>query len=466
MQDTRQWAIEQFGSVELGDLRRTERAIEMADRMARRPSDTLPKQMNDWHIQKASYRLLDNEAVTLEALSASHWEQTRTLAGQTGDTVLMVQDITELDYSSHKVTEGLGPIGDHRGRGIMVHNTLAVSSDTEQVLGLAYQQAWIRKDIVYKKTETKAQRHKRQDKQSARWSQAVTVIGKPPEGVRWVHVGDRECDFFDFFQTAADTEVDFCIRILQNRRIEQWEDGDPRYLVSDLRKLPEMGHRSLEIAAKPGQKKRTAELAISWQQVTIRSPRNRPDLATMLTVWAVRTWEPNPPSDVEPIEWLLLTSVEVDTLEDALERIDWYTHRWVVEDYHSCLKTGCAIEKSQLQHGDRLQRLLGFLAILAVRLLQLRDWSRTKPNLLALTVVQPVLVQIIAYQTHRNPNTMTVHEFWRAVAKIGGFPGRTSDGQPGWKRLWHGWLRLLDWAEGVHFAQNLPPLQDVGNDKS
>jgi hypothetical protein len=150
-------------------------------------------------------------------------------------------------------------------------------------------------------------------------------------------------------------------------------------------------------------------------------------------------------------------------LEEALQRIEWYTCRWLVEEYHSCLKTGCAIEQSQLQHGERLQRLLAFLALLTVRLLQLRDLSRTRPALLAVTAVQPVLVQIIAYQNHSDPNTMTIPQFWRAVARIGGFHGRKSDGQPGWKRLWHGWLRLLDWANGVHFAQNLPPLKDVGN---
>lgn len=463
MQEVREWAIEQFGAVELGDMRRTERALEMAECMARRPGDSLPKQMTDWRGQKGAYRLLDNKAVTLEALSVSHWEQTRKRARQMGDTVLMVQDITEIDYSSHKATQGLGPIGDHRGRGLLAHNTLAVSADDKHVLGLAYQQVWTRVDVNYKQTETKAQRHKRADKQSARWIKAVQEIGSAPAGVRWVHVGDRECDIFDFFQAVIATGSDFCIRILQNRRVEDWVEGDPHYLITALREVEALGYRSLEVAAKPGQKKRTAHLAISWQQVTLCSPRNRPGPKTMLTAWAIRTWEPDPPPDVEAIEWLLLTSVAVETLADALERIDWYTYRWIVEEYHSCLKTGCAIEKSQLQHGDRLQRLLGFLAILAVRLLQLRDWSRTKPNLLALKVVQPVLVQIMAYQTHSNPNTMTVKQFWDAVASVGGFPGRISDGQPGWKRLWHGWLRLLDWADGVHFAQNLPPLQDVGN---
>jgi hypothetical protein len=107
--------------------------------------------------------------------------------------------------------------------------------------------------------------------------------------------------------------------------------------------------------------------------------------------------------------------------------------------------------------------LLAFLSILAVRLLQLRDLSRITPQRLAHQVVQPVLVQIIAYRSHTDPNTLTLASFWHAVAAIGGFPARKSDGQPGWKRLWHGWLRLLDWADGVQFSRNLPPLQDVGN---
>ena len=127
------------------------------------------------------------------------------------------------------------------------------------------------------------------------------------------------------------------------------------------------------------------------------------------------------------LEWLLLTSVPVQTLADALERIDWYTCRWIVEEYHSCLKTGCAIEKSQLQHAERLQRLLAFVSILAVRLLQLSDMSRTTPQLLACQVVQPVLVQIIAYRTNTDANTLTLARFGREVAAIGGFPGRKSD---------------------------------------
>lgn len=140
-----------------------------------------------------------------------------------------------------------------------------------------------------------------------------------------------------------------------------------------------MGYRQPTIPAQRGQPKREAKLAISWQSVTLRSPRNRPGKETRLDLWAVRIWEPNPVPDSDPIEWLLLTSVLVETVTDVLERVDWYTHRWVVEEYHKCLKTGCGMEQKRLQKAHRLHRLLAFFSILAVRLLQFRDWARTKP---------------------------------------------------------------------------------------
>ena len=163
------------------------------------------------------------------------------------------------------------------------------------------------------------------------------------------------------------------------------------------------------------------------------------------------------------LEWLLLTSVPVEQLVDALERLDWYTCRWKVEEYHKCLKTGCRMELSQLRTGPRLKRLLGFLAILAVRMLQLRDLARSSPDQPAIRTVQPILVQIMAQHEKLDPRTMTTKTFWHAVAKLGGFPDRRSDGEPGWRRLWDGWMQLLSWVEGVRLASNLPPFEDVGN---
>jgi hypothetical protein len=138
--------------------------------------------------------------------------------------------------------------------------------------------------------------------------------------------------------------------------------------------------------------------------------------------------------------------------------------RWVIEEYHRCLKTGCQIEKSQLRHAERIQRLLAFLSILAVCLLQLRDLSRSTPHLLAIDHVDPILVQIIALRSKKKPNDLSLGFFWFEIAKLGGFPARKSDGDPGWLRLWRGWLQLLNIAEGVRLAHDLPLIdKDVGN---
>ncbi|HLY29186.1 MAG TPA: IS4 family transposase, partial [Aggregatilineales bacterium] len=323
------WAEEQFGAVALGDKRRTRRAVEIAEGMARRPSDGIMKQMGDWNAQRGAYRLLDNEEVSHEGLCRVHWQTTRSESGNRGEVVLMVQDISELDYSVHNATEGLGPIGDHRGRGLLVHNTLAIEPKKRTVIGLAFQQVWVRDAQAYKGAETRQARSQRKSRQSKRWLQAVLEIGTPPEGIHWVHVADRESDIFPFFQTVKAQGADFCVRLVQNRRLADWTDEMPRYLLDEARSLPSMGERTLDIPAKPGVAARTAQLSVSWQKVTLRSPRNRSAQESLLSAWVVRTWESNPPSGATPIEWLLLTSLPVECLEEALERIQWYTCRWI-----------------------------------------------------------------------------------------------------------------------------------------
>jgi hypothetical protein len=304
--------------------------------------------------------------------------------------------------------------------------------------------------------ETPKQRRERPDRQSRHWSQAVAEIGPPPAGSHWVYVGDAENDIYEFMVQTRATGVDFCIRLGQNRRLNEWTADVPVYLLDVARHLPAQGGRFMRLSARRGHAARTARLLVAWQPVTLRSPKNAPGEDT-LSAWVVRTWEPCPPPGETPLEWILLTSVPVDTLDHALDRIAWYSARWAVEDYHSCLKTGCAIEAAQLQTAARLMRLLGFLSVIAVRMLQLRNLARSAPQQLAVTVVEPVMIQIMAYRTQTDPATMTVDAFFRAVAQGGGFLNRRADGPPGWKTLWHGWLRLLDWVEGVRLAHYLPP---------
>jgi hypothetical protein len=131
----------------------------------------------------------------------------------------------------------------------------------------------------------------------------------------------------------------------------------------------------------------------------------------------------------------------------------------VVEDYHQCLKTGCSMEERQLQDGEGLMRLLGFLAPAAVRLLQLREIARLNPERLATQALPEELVKVVALLAGVSPKTLTVGDLWRQVAQLGGYLSRRRDGPPGWKTLWRGWLYIQTLLEGVHLAARLPPLK-------
>ena len=131
---------------------------------------------------------------------------------------------------------------------------------------------------------------------------------------------------------------------------------------------------------------------------------------------------------------------------DALQVIRYYEKRWLIEEYHKCLKTGCALETRQLETAGGLEALLGFLAIIAVRLLQLREASRQHPEAPARHYVAPELMTTVQRYLKLPPGDLTLRQFWRAVARLGGFLARKSDGDPGWQTLWRGWLKLQDLA--------------------
>jgi hypothetical protein len=211
-----------------------------------------------------------------------------------------------------------------------------------------------------------------------------------------------------------------------------------------------------------GREGREAKLAISMQAVTLLAPKQMRPAQPPLPVWIIRVWEPEPPPDAQgkeqqPIEWVLVTSVPTDTVEEAWERRDWYSQRWVVEDYHQCLKSGCALEERHLHSGERLMRLVGLLSPVAVRLLQLRELARSAPDQLAkATGILPMeLVGVVAALADVPVEELTMGRLWEEVARQGGWLGRKGDGPPGWQTLWRGWEYIQSLLEGVRLAAKL-----------
>jgi hypothetical protein len=452
MLNPRLWAERTFGSSPLKDVRRTRRAVQVAQQMAAHASASLPAQMQGWKEVIALYRLLDEDDVTFEALMQLHWQSTREQISQ-HSVVLLVQDTTEIDLSHRLHLSGLGQVGNERGRGFYLQTMLAVLPQSRAVLGCAMQEPFVRTPAPT--SERRSQRRFRQARETDVWMRLVSRVGSFSASSTIVHVGDRGADMFDFFHACQATQTHFLVRAAQNRRTTS-DDDEIGYLLEHVRAWPSQQSRPFEVPASHGRQARSTQLHLSFGPMTLLPPRNEPRASKQpLPLWVIRLWEEEPPPGEEPLEWILLTSLSTTTLEQAWERGTWYSHRWVVEDYHQCLKTGCRIEQRQLQTVERFFRLLGLLSPVAVRLVQLRDAARSCPDRPASGLVAADLLTVVAAQTGLDPSTMTAEVFWREVARLGGYLARRRDGPPGWKTLWAGWLRVQTLLEGFHLASHL-----------
>jgi Transposase Tn5 dimerisation domain len=412
--------------------------------MAGNPSGSLPEQMGGWNELRAAYRLLKEAEVTHEALSVGHWGKTYQEAqAHEAGVILWIQDTTELNYNAHQGTRGLGGTSHAKVQGLMMHSALVVvpQPGNPEVLGLGWQHVWSRAQPPEQSRFTNCE--------SDKWSMALEQVGAVSEeqGQRWVSVGDRESDVFAYLQRAKALGWDCLSRVAQNRVICT-PSGERDWLKRFARPQPVQAYKPLELRGRSGQPKRTVELNVSWSALRLHPPQSgNLHQADPIECWCIRCWETAP----NGLEWMLLTSLDPAQFS-PLDQLEWYAARWLIEEYHKCLKTGCAIEARQLTTAKRLITLTGFLSIVAVRLLQLRTLSRQQPHRNAAEVVPEVMVRVLVIRLKLTTAQITLGEFWGAVARLGGFIGRKSDGQPGWQTLWRGWSRLQDLCWGVELG--------------
>lgn len=439
------WSARQFGSCALGDARRTKRAVRLGASMAANSGASLPSQTGTMAALKAAYRLLAEEDVTHAALSAPHWDATRHRARTPGlGPVLFIQDLTELDYSAHPETTGLGFVGDGSGQGIELQTTLCVLPGEEpQVLGMAFSHAWTRDHAPRRGKETHAQRDARH-KETDVWGDSVEKIGPAPDplsGTRWISVSDRGSDIFSFLTRTRALGWKSLVRSRHDRKMED-PDGEAGRLHAFARALPASAAFSPTLRARPGKAARTVRLNVAWSPLTLVPPAHT--VGEKVPAWCVRVWEEG--DAPEPLEWILVSTEPVESEEDALRLVQWYKHRWLVEEYHKCLKTGCRIEARQVATKQSLMALLGFLGVVAVFLLGLKD--RAHP--VSMPPSFKVALQALAQRKREEaeePNSL------REIAMLGGFLGRKGDGEPGWQTVWRGWNRLQDIALGMEIQR-------------
>ena len=457
------WALLHFGGVQLGDSRRSRRVVELAAAMAENPHMSLPKQLPDWSDLTGAYRLLSNDAVTPQALLAGHEALVRRQAAGHA-VVLCVQDDTSLDFTCRTGIKALGITGDGLGRGLLQHGALAVLPD-KRLLGVL-DMAWHAVQRA-KPGETRRESQARWSKHDV-WQDAAVAIGAWSGGSRLIHVGDRHADLFRFMRSAIDLGHGLVVRAMHDRQV----DDSTRHMWEKLEAAESLGILAVELGTQRDggnrvkRRGREATLTIRAAPLVVAPPTGDPRTkdAGPLALWAVYLKEEQPPEGVEPVEWMLVTTLEAGTLQQAVVIIGYYTCRWVIEEWHRCLKEGCRIERSQLDHAADLQRLAAIQCVLAVRLMQMRDMaddsaSAESPEALRQTV--PAMYRlIVAGLAKVSPDTLTPGAFWRAIAKRGGWLGRKHDHRPGWIVLWRGWSDIVQMVRGAQLFQQSQTTSD------
>jgi hypothetical protein len=446
-----------LGQAKLGDRRRTERLVATFDQMCKHPGGTLPDKLPTPADLRAFYRLCDCEEVTHAAVIAAARQHTLTRIAAQDRPVLVLHDATELDYTSLASLAGeLGQIGDGHGRGYICHNSLAVIADSGEVLGLLDQILHRRDDVPEK--ETLPEHRQRETRESLLWLQGTRHL---PASRQLIDVGDQGADTFEFLEHEFKSGRRFVVRAYKPRKVSLGHDpAAPRSALKECaQQLPELGRFTMDVQAQKGRAARqNSEFIVRGAPVLVHPPHakhghhgNEP-----LPMYAVQITEVAPPPGEEAIEWTLLTNEPVATLADAWRVTGWYERRWIVEEFHKAEKTGCSIEDMQFCTTARLEPAIALLSLVALTLLNLRDASR-RPDAKerrADTLLAPDYIAVLSIWRYKQVRReLTVHEFFFALARLGGHQNRKRDHAPGWLVLWRGWTKLQAMLDGYDAAQ-------------
>jgi hypothetical protein len=448
------WYDEEFGSFEVYDNRLKHRLRILAKDFYAQPGVLVPNVCSGSPAKmKAAYRFFSNKEVSMEKLLTSHKESTLSRI-QSHSVVFAVNDTTTLNYFPH-ANEDMGPVNTKKdkAKGLLVHDTMAFTVEGTP-LGLLDVQLWARDP---KKIGKKYQRHKLpiEEKESMKWLNSYRAVAEVrhlcPETM-FILVSDRESDIYDLFAEAMADEdgPELLIRADKSRRRKTEET----FLWDKMSKEEVCGDIEISVPAKTSRPARTASCKVHVSKVCLNPPQGKK--LKPVEVWAVYTYEYGYDQSVKsPLEWMLLTTVPTTTFEEACERIEWYTKRWGIEIYHRTLKSGCRIIDRRLDNVERLEVCLAIDMVIAWRVFYLTKQARETPHVSCAKYLEEDEWKVLCAFAHGNipqepPN---IYDAVRMIAKLGGFLGRKSDGEPGTMTMWRGLHRLSDMRIGFNLLQ-------------
>jgi len=470
-QDSLLWSEQMLGGCRLGDPRRKKRLIAIGALFAQDPGGSLSRICcGDKAAQEGMYKFVENDAVRPEAIAEGIFSGTAKLASRRS-VCLAIQDSTVVD-----VSDGLAEGWKEQGSpaGFQVHSTLLVDGEDFSPIGLIDQARWLRAVKGHRPGKATRATRRAEEKESYKWTASVEAIKKRVGSMdSIITVGDRESDIFDFLLFQHSRGYRFVIRATHNRALADVNEK----MMERLERSPVVGKHFVDIEQRGsqrainGQQKRSARTAriaeteLRAAQITLSKPRSSIGVSEeSMTLNAVLVTEPAPPEYTEDIQWVLLTTEPVATLEQVLKIVQYYSARWLIEEFHKAWKTGCRIEERRLQTFENFERVMVITAAVAVRLLQLRCLANdTEQNAeTALNKEQWQCLYAITEKGKQLPSRPpTAAWAYYALAKLAGWTDSKRTGIVGWQTLWLGWERLqfqlVGWNAAMQmFAMNRP----------
>jgi len=380
----KRWIEKEF-KWENKDPRLGKRLNQLATQLYKGIGKPIPMACKGWANTKAAYRFLSNIKVTDEQVLSGHLKATQKRVAQWEGKILVLHDTTEYSYKRKRPSK-IGQIREvvfnydrkYTVCGLLMHSSIVTTSDGLP-LGLAAIKFWTRGIFNRPRSvrnKTNPTRIPIETKESYRWienlRQSTELLNDPN---RCIHIGDRECDIFEFFSEAIKIKTQFLVRVCVNRRTE---DGEKMYEMTDNRSS--QGTHAI-IYYRDG-KQITATLEVRFCKMRVSPPTDKRKKYSPIDAWMVSGKEcvSTAKTTDKPLHWRLLTTLPINTPEDAKEALALYAQRWKIETWHKVIKSGCKAEESKLRSAENLTKLISIFCVLSWRILWLTMLNRSAPD--------------------------------------------------------------------------------------
>lgn len=468
------WAVDEMKTANLNDKRLNERLMTVLSALGERPTASIPAACGGYNEMVAAYRFFDSAKVTYELVLTPHAEQTRArIAAQ--DVVLLVQDTTELDFTRpQQQVVGAGAL-DGSGRcGAFLHPLVAFTTDGTP-LGTCWSTMWTRDEPLAETPQEKKRRRRItpiEEKESQRWVDGLRqarLVAQQMPAVSCVCVCDSEADIYELFvEPRGEQPVHWLVRACHDRAVQKdaengQESAAPQHLREAVQSTAVLFTHEISVRGRPAPKvscdtrgrhqpreSRTAQVEVRATTVVLRGPVRPGGRLPDVSVNVVQVREVNPPDKDEPVEWLLVTTLPIESVEQVRTIVQYYTVRFVIEVLFRVLKSGCRVEERRFEHIDRMLPCVAVYLIVAWRTLMVCRLGRSSPDLDCEVIFDTAEWKAVwmtvrgTKPPRRNP---TLAQILPLIAQLGGYvnyPNRKDP--PGPQTIWLGMQRMYDLA--------------------